>query len=190
MQKRFHDLAKQISGHEFKVGDKVFLDGSHLKVYDITKGKSLARKALDKRRLGPYTIGEVLGDGTAYKLDLPRYQKFHPVQPISRLIEIRDSAEFPEAHVETPYLPVIIDDMEEYEIEKIVRHKSQRGTRKYWIKYLGYDETHNQWKFRDELSHAGRLLQEYDLQNGLLPTRRSERRAANRSAFIGLLLGV
>jgi len=166
MTHRFDTLQQRINTSIFKVGTKVWLDGTNIKVSDRETGKAAARKSLDKRRMGPYTILEVLGDGTAFKLELPSHQKFHNVQSISRLEPIKESSEFPEAHVETPYLPVVIDDVEEYEVESILRHKTERGVRKYLVKFLGYDNSKNQWLRREQLANAQEYLEEYELRQG------------------------
>ena len=174
MEHSYAGVKKAVEEGTFKVGGMVYLDGTYIKVVDKT-GSLGARKALDKRRLGPYEITEVLGDGSAVKLKLPSYQKFHNVQPVSRLELVRDSVEFPEAHKNVPYLPVIIDEEEEYEIEKIIRHKTLRGKRYYHVKYLGYDEY--EWKLRSDMSNAAEILHEYELEHKLVnaPVRRSSR---------------
>ena len=182
MKMRYDKLKQDIVDGSFKVGSKVYLDGKHLKVVD-TQGNLKSRKALDQRRLGPYEIVEVLAGGTAFRLKLPEYQKFHDVQPISRLELIKESVEFPDAHVEHPFLPIIRDEVEEYEIEKIVRHKTVRGKRQFLVKYLGYDSSFNEWKHREELANAQDLLETYELERGLVrtPARRSARVAEKDS---------
>ena len=177
MTKQFAKFRDAVKEGTFKLGSKVYLDGTHLKVVDKTGVKG-ARKALDKRRLGPYEITEVLGNGTAFRLKLPEHQSFHDVQPISRLELVNESSEFPHAHVENAYLPVIIDNVEEFEIEKIIRHRTARGMRYFWVKYLGYDESYNEWKLRSDLSNAPEVLSEYEISNKLVVNtapRRSQR---------------
>jgi transposase InsO family protein len=174
MEKYYNRARSDIEQQAFQVGDNVYLDGTHINVPDV-KGKHGARKALDKRRLGPYEIEAVKGDRHAFKLKLPEFQKFHPVQPVSRLEKVVESAEFPDAHANVPYLPVIIDDVEEYEIESILRHKTVRGNRMYYVKYLGYDEY--DWLSRSDLKHAQELLKQYEIRHKLVgaPVRRSAR---------------
>jgi hypothetical protein len=179
MRDQYEKLRDDVAIGTFKVGDMVNLDGRHLKVVDTT-GKMGARKALDKRRLGPYKILEIIGDGTAFRLELPPYQKFHPVQPISRIELIKESSEFPLAHTEVPHLPVILGSEEnaheEFEIEKIIRHKTVRGNRYYLVKWLGHDEF--DWKLESDLQNASEVLHDYKLNHGMLnvePPRRSQR---------------
>jgi hypothetical protein len=176
MKQRYDKFRMDMEANTIKVGSKVYLDGAHLKVVDTT-GKLGARKTLDERRLGPYEVTEVLGNGTAFRLKLPAHQKFHDVQSISKLEIVRESREFPDAHVDNPFLPVIIMDQEEYEIELILRHKTVRGKRLFLVKYLGYDSSFNEWKHRSELSNATELVQQYELDQKLIggPVRRSPR---------------
>ena len=169
------------------MGSKVWLDGKYLKVVDVS-GNLKSRKSLDHRRLGPYyEVTEVLGNGTAYRLKLPEYQRFHDVQSISRLELVKDSVEFPDAHVETPFLPVIRNEVEEFEIEKIVRHKTVRGRRQFLVKYLGYDNSFNQWRHRSELANCTELLEEYELKHKMVggSVRRSPRLALQKSVRFG-----
>ena len=70
MAKRFETLRERLDDSVLKVGSKVWLDGQHIKFVDL-QGNRTARKSLDQRRLGPYEILEVLGDGTAFRLKLP-----------------------------------------------------------------------------------------------------------------------
>ena len=178
MEKSYEGVKKAILEGTFKVGDKVYLDGSHIQVVD-TVGHKGARKALDKRRLGPYVIDEVLGEGTAFRLKLPHFQKFHDVQPVSRLELVSESTEFPDAHTDVPYLPVVVDGEEEFEIEKIVRHRMLRGQRKFYVKYLGYEEY--DWLSRSDMKNAADILHTYELKHKMVDpanTRRSPRLAA------------
>jgi len=174
MSVQYDKHREAITDESFQVGDKVWLDGTHIKIPDTT-GKVGARKALDKRRMGPYEITEVLGDRTAFRLKLPEFQHFHPVQPISRLEKVRESVEFPDAHADIPYLPVVIDDEVQYEIESILRHKTVRGKRYYYVKYLGYDEY--DWLSRSDLKNAQEYLEAYEIKHKLVnaPPRRSSR---------------
>ena len=162
---RYYDKFRDdIDNKSFQVGDNVWLDGKHIKVTDTT-GTVGARKALDKRRMGPYEILEGHGDRHAYRLKLPEYQNFHPVQPISRLEKVlKESEQFLDAHTDIPYLPVIVDDLVHYEIESILRHKIVRGKRLYYVKYLGYNEY--AWLSRSDLSNARELLCNQTLTEG------------------------
>ena len=176
MERNYNKLRTEVEEGVFQVGSKVWLDGEFIKVVDST-GSLKTRKSLDKRRLGPYKILEVLADGTALRLELPAHQKFHDVQSISRLELVKESDEFPDAHEIQPHLPIIRDGVEEYEIEKIIRSRTVRGKRQFLVKYLGYDSSFNEWKHRSQLANALEILDEYELAHQFIggPRRRSPR---------------
>ena len=165
---------KQVDEGLFQVGKKVWLDGANIKYPDAKSkpaGQLKRRKTLDTRRLGPYEILQVIGDGTAFKLKVPPHQKFHPVQPISVLEPVKYSSEFLGAHNEDPCLPVVSDvdgKVElEFEVEKILRHRKYRGKNRYLVKFLGYDDTHNEWLSEKDLENASEYLEEYKRENNV-----------------------
>jgi hypothetical protein len=177
MESKSQQLRASVDLGLFEVGRKVYLDATNLRVTD-NKGRVGAQRALDCRRLGPYEIVETLGDYSAFRLKLPPHQRFHPVQPISRLEPERSSEEFPDAHESTPPQPVVTDDgEEEFEVEKITRHRMNRGRREYLVQFLGYeDEADRMWLPESNLQNSSDLLKQYKKDRNLIPTRRSERR--------------
>ena len=65
-------------------------------------------------------------------------------------------------------LPDVIDDVEYYEVEKIVARKFDRRKRmyRYLVKYLGYDADRNEWQWEDDIRDTCEdLIKEYDLRN-------------------------
>ena len=173
--RRYHDgKTLTLEKGMFQVGSKVWLDAKFLRVVD-TKGNMGARKALDQRRMGPYEIVEVLGDGTAFRLKLPPHQRFHPVQPISRLSIHRSSTEFPLAHAEVPVQPVSADGNLEFEVEKIIRYRKLRRRPQYLVKFLGYSEDYNMWLPESNLANSLELLDAFKLEHKLIPSRKNAR---------------
>ena len=170
---KHHGRRQELPELVYRVGSKVWLDGKYVKYPDLQKrGRLLSRKTLDKRRLGPYEILEVIGDGTAVKLKLPPHQKFHPVQPISRIEPVRKSVEFPNAHNEDPVLPIMMEDesgeqVVEFEVEKILRHKLFRGKTRYLVKFLGFDDSYNVWLPKSALRNAPETLADYERSVGI-----------------------
>ena len=147
----------------FKVRQWVWLDTKHISLPNAS-GKLTDRTTFDKRRMGPYEILEVLSNGRAYKLDLMGSRAFHNVQPIRRLEPVLSSTVFPEAHEIKPPLPVPTEDADdpEYEIEKIVQMKVQKGRKLYKVRYLGYSEKHDQWKSLSQLRNCMEFVHEYN----------------------------
>ena len=73
----------------FEVGDEVLLSTAHLRRADTAGAK------LRERFTGPFQITEVVGPN-AYRLDLPRLWRVHPVQNITNLRLYRDpTVDFP-----------------------------------------------------------------------------------------------
>ena len=64
--------------------------------------------------------------------------------------------------VQEPPAPVVIDGDEEYEIERIVDYRKQRGNVQYLVKWLGYPlDKKNDWISEDGLCHAQDLLADF-----------------------------
>jgi len=77
-----------------------------------------ANSKLKPRFIGPFKILQRVGPA-AYRLDLQgRYQKIHPVFHVSLLRPHRAGGA-----VGAPPQPILVDDQEEFELEKILRHR-------------------------------------------------------------------
>ena len=152
----------------YKEGDQVWLDTKHVSVVNAD-GKFTKRTTFDKRRYGPYTIKKVLvkGDGSAtgaYELDLPANQRFHPVQPVSRLEPVKESDVFPDAHSSPPPLPVVTQEgVSEFEVDCIIADRKGRGGRKeYFVKFLGYGDDRNEWLTIAQLRNSPEIIADYE----------------------------
>ena len=53
------------------------------------------------------------------------------------------------------------EDNQEYEVEKIVEEQGTGRCKKYRIRWLGYDETHDSWLTREELQNAPQVLKSW-----------------------------
>lgn len=122
---------------EFAPGDMVLLDASDIRT-------NRASKKLDCLRLGPFRVVEAIGKG-AYKLDLPESMaRLHPVFPVVKLTPMPPDP-FPGRHAARPPDPEIIDDVEHFEIEKILDSRRRYRRMEYLVKWKGYNDSHNQW---------------------------------------------
>ena len=148
----------------FEIGEKVLLDTKHLSFYD-NKGHKTKRKKLDERSLGPYEILEIFGplnNPTAVRLKLPSHQTFHDVVPVSRIDKIRLSTQFPEAHNEISPLPVVTDaGDDEFEVQAILKTRMLGNVREYWVRWKGFDTSHNSWEPLSSLTNCDELLQNF-----------------------------
>ena len=73
--------------------------------------------------MGPYQVKGVISTN-AIELDLPSIVKIHPVVNVSRVCRYRDQVE---GQKKEWLAPVIIEEEEEYEVEKILNKKKFRG---------------------------------------------------------------
>ena len=144
----------------FKLGDKVLLEGTNLKLpYPYRK--------LAPKREGPFEIIEVMGPVT-FKLKLPRQWKIHPVFHATLLTPYRTTKEHGPDYIRPP--PDIIEGEEEYEVEAILNHRirGQRNKRyEYFLAWKGQDATENSWEPESNLKHAPDLLNAYKKRHRL-----------------------
>ncbi|THG99573.1 hypothetical protein EW145_g7239 [Phellinidium pouzarii] len=108
--KRFYDwhAGQQI---EFEPGAKVFLDGCHIQT-DCPSAK------MEDKWFGPY-------------------EKVHPVFNVV-LLKPANKPVFESQRAPTPPPPVVLDNEEEYEVDKILDSHIHRGKLQYLVKWTGY----------------------------------------------------
>ena len=153
-QKTYAD-ARFRAPHTFKVGDQVLLSTRNLK---FKKGV----KKFHPKYIGPFQITEIIPGSAdnAVRLELPAtYSRIHPVFHVSLLKIYRASA----TSSPLPPSPSVEDGIPLYKVENILSHRERRvGKRKiqeFLIKWLGYDDTHNSWEPKNNLTPD--LLQAY-----------------------------
>ena len=144
---------------EFSPDDMVLLDSEHV---TVDNQRNRPSKKLAAKYIGPYRVLERIG-AVAYKLELPDSMRIHPVFHVSRLKTYTDPSSFsPLRAPDNRPPPVTVDDVEEYEIEKIVDHRLRHGQRQYLVHWLGYDATDDTWLSADALTHAPELVDDYE----------------------------
>lgn len=147
--KTFH----QTKGYKpYTIGQKVWLEGKNIKTTHPTN-------KLAPKRHRPFTITEVLGMVT-FKLQLPHTWKIHPVFHATLLSPFIETPEYGEAYAHPP--PELIEDEEEYEVEQILNSQHNRqGKLEYLVKWLGYEESENQWTRPADLGNAQDVITEF-----------------------------
>ena len=105
-------------------------------------------KKLSDLRTGPFTILKKVGDG-AYKLKLPPHMKVNPTFNISLLTKSRLDPILGRAPSELS--PVVINNQEEYVIQKFLDSNWLGKHFQYKVCYGGYGKEHDEWLFRDDL---------------------------------------
>jgi transposase InsO family protein len=149
--KRYYDKKKG-KAVEYKHGDLVWLDSANVTTFRPSK-------KLDDKRLGPFPIVKVCGNGH-YKLKLPRHWHMHPVFNESILLPFHPP-QFQSQKGELPPPPEIVNGEEEYKVEKILDSRLSRGKLQYLIKWEGYPKEENMWVPEQDASHAQYLIDEF-----------------------------
>ena len=127
--KRYYDR-KRGESRDYKVGDRVWLEG-----YNIKTDRPM--KKLEDKRYGPFTILKKVGR-SSYQLQLPKtWRSLHPVFNEVVLSPYTPPI-FPSQQKELPPPPQIINDHEEYDVEEIMDSKLERGNLKYLLKWKWY----------------------------------------------------
>jgi hypothetical protein len=134
----------------FEAGDMVWLSTRHMKL-------SRRSKKLDYKRMGPYKVSKVISRN-AYKLDLPRTVRRHNVLHVSLL----DRYTPPIAGQQAPEpLPTIVNDEEEWEVERILDSKRRRRKLHYLVQWAGYSYVRTSWEPAENLEGARELVEEF-----------------------------
>ena len=128
------------------MGDSVLLSTRNLSL------KGLTCKKLSPKFVGPYKVIAKIGK-TAYKLELPTTLKIHPVFHVSLLKSYQCIAREPDG--------IELDEDTEFEVDRIVTHVTRQGIVFYLVKWVGYDDSHNQYLPESALANSSRLLRAY-----------------------------
>lgn len=152
--KRFHDrnIGKLI---EYAVGDRVFLDGRHIKTIRPTK-------KLDDKWFGPFEVLEKIG-ASAYKLKIPKTWVKKGVHDVFNEILLKPEVtpEFESQKKAPPPPPVLIDDKEEWEVEKILDARTHGRWKKlqYLIKWIGHEDA--TWEYAENTENAQEAIDDF-----------------------------
>ena len=114
---------------EYRVGDLVLLSTKDLKYQMI--GKRMDK--FTERFGGPYKVKAIISSN-AIELDLPTTVRIHPVVNISWVQRYKSQVEG--QRKEAPQ-PVMIEEEEEWEVEKIMNKRKVWGRDKYLVWWKG-----------------------------------------------------
>ena len=136
----------------FNVGDKVWLDGTNLRL-------SHSSKKLAAKRYGPFTVTRVISP-VVYRLALLSSWKIFDTFHASLLSPYKETPEHGTNFSEPP--PDLIDGAEEYEVEAVLGQRTYGWGKKkqYLIKWKGYSDAHNSWEAATDVN-APELVKEY-----------------------------
>jgi len=114
---------------------------------------------LDNKRYRPFRISKDIRLG-AFELELPEgwiiYNIFHE-DLLTRCVKPK----FKEQYEKPAPPPMIINEEEEYEVEKVRKHRKQRKETQYLVHWKGYRDEHNQWIVESGLPHARQAIEDY-----------------------------
>jgi len=150
LQQAQQKLIKETKYTPFKENDRVWLEGTHLKLpYDMMK--------LAPRRYGPFRVATKVSD-VAYCLELPLGWKIHNVFHTSLLTPYNKTEKHSPNFLEPP--PDLIDGKPEWEVEQIIGHWTYCRKKQYLVRWKGYAPAHDSWIDESDL-HAPELLSDY-----------------------------
>jgi hypothetical protein len=140
----------------FQTGDLVYLDTRNIKT-------GRPSKKLDVKRTGPFEVLEQINP-VAYRIRLPPSWKLHPVFHVSllRLAHIDEKLHPDPIRDDLRPPPDIIDNEEEYEVEKIIDHRGGIRRRQYLVKWRGYPISEATWEPKNLLRHAPDAIHAYE----------------------------
>ena len=146
-QKSYAD-ARFLRPHTFQTNDLVMLSTKNIK---FAHGK----KKFHPKYIGPFPIESVIGTHrNAVRLQLPSSYKIHPVFHVSLLKPFKPGINSPSP---LPLDPEIVDGIPFYKVETILSKRIRPGGRRrkvteFLIKWQGYDDSHNSWEPRHNLT--------------------------------------
>ena len=143
----------------FKIGDEVLLSTANLRNMDRAP-------KLYPKFIGPYKIKRIISN-VAYELDLPTSMKIHSTFHVSKLkIYNKDNNEIFEREQIIRPAPEIINEQEEFEVEKIIdkRESGSKSRKKinYLVMWKGYPRWEATWENAEELVNAQEKINEYE----------------------------
>ena len=116
---------KREEGEEYKVGDLVLLSTKDLK----WQMKERRLEKLTECFVGPYKVKGIVSSN-AIELELPKSIRIHPIVNVSRVWLYKPQVE---GQKKIPPKPVIIEEEEKFEVEKILNKRMIRGKEKFLV---------------------------------------------------------
>ncbi len=148
--------------YDFKVGDKVML---RTKNYLSGEKKFRPKRKLAAKWAGPFELIEKVSS-TAFRVRLPPKWQIHDVIHVANFwpAVVDDKFELRE-DVQPP--PDLIEGMEEYEVEAILKRRVNKKTKEteYLVMWKGYPDDVS-WEKEANVEHCKELVDEFNRNNG------------------------
>lgn len=149
--KRFYDHGVA-NTPQFEIGDRVYLEREK-----HPKGQPTSKLA--PKRDGPYEILEKVAPMN-YRLKLTKRDKRHPIFHVDRLRPAKAAKVVPNREFPEPP-PIVVDEEEEYEVEKVLDSHVQNKKFEYRIKWKGYPDSDNSWEPLENVKHAKKAIADF-----------------------------
>jgi len=133
-------------------GNKVWLRRKHIQTIRPSN-------KLDHKQIGTYTILEKVGS-RAYKLDLPATVKIHPVFHIS-LLKPTTSIEPIPGHNQLLLPPIVIQEQQEWEVEKVLDSRCHQNQIQYRVKWTGFHNPDRTWYPARNFENSPNIVQQF-----------------------------
>ena len=115
-------------------------------------------KKLTKRFIGPYKVKAIISTN-AIELELPNSIKIHPVVNVSRVRKYTSQVEG--QRKEKPQ-PVVIEEEEEWKVEKIINKQWVREREKYLVWWKGCMAEEDTWENKENLKNAMEVVNKFE----------------------------
>jgi hypothetical protein len=142
---------------KYKIGDRVWLEGRHLRTNQPTA-------KLAPKRHGPFKVVQVMSP-VNYRLELPTQWSIHDVFHTDLLTPYRKTPTYGANYQRPP--PNLMEGVEEYEVERVLDSRRHgRGCKlQYLIAWKGYPDSDNQWVNWDDAEGAEEAIWEFKRSN-------------------------
>ena len=149
--KRYVDRGRRET-EEWKKGDRVLLRAKDL-VF-----KERPSKKLMERYIGPYAIEEIVSLNVV-KLKLPSSMRIYLVVNVSQIVRYKEQMK---EQKKEKGKPVEVEEVKEWEVEKILNKKKIREVVKYLIWWKDFMAKGDTWERRENLKNAEELIEEFE----------------------------
>jgi len=102
---------------------------------------------LTERYVGPYAIEKVVLSNMV-KLRLPSSMRIHLVVNVSWIVRYKEQVK---GQRKEEGKPVEVEEVEEWEVEKVLNKKKMRGVKKYLIRWKGFTVEGDTWERKENL---------------------------------------
>jgi len=128
-----------------------------LSTKDLVFKERPARKLMEQY-VGLYIIEEVVSSN-AVKLQLPSSMRIYPVVNVSQIVRYKKQVKRQKKEEEKL---VEVEEIKEWEVEKILNKKKIRGVEKYLVQWKGFTAKGDTWERKESLKNAGEALEEFE----------------------------